>query len=290
MSPHLVVTIQCDVSVPDTQLFGRAIGVDIGLENFLTTSDNFTVEPARFFKDLQSKLKSLQRRTARKQKRSKNWDRAQIKVARVHHQISNTRHNFHLHIAHQLCDQADIIFVEDIDFRVSSKGFLGKQMLDGAFGQFRTLLQWVCWKRGKYFGEVDHRFTSQICPNCNSHTGKHLGLNNCQTMKHTRRLLHIGYNPLMVPRCHARRQPPGTVTRQTIILVAPLKKELSVRKHQCPECGYQTTRDHAAAQIIKLRGESNIVPLDERERKQPTDCVLAGSNRTSQVQRRNVSM
>jgi len=45
-------------------------------------------------------------------------------------------------------------------------------MLDGAFGQFRTLLEWVCWKRGKYFGEVDHKFTSQICPNCGSHTGK----------------------------------------------------------------------------------------------------------------------
>lgn len=131
---YVVVTIQCDVSVPDTQPFGRAVGIDIGLENFLTTSDNFTVEPARFFRDLQSRLKVLQRRASRKQKRSKNWDRAQIKVARVHHQIGNTRKNFHLLVAHQLCDQADSIFVEDIDFRVSSKGFLGKQMLDGGFG------------------------------------------------------------------------------------------------------------------------------------------------------------
>lgn len=236
---YVVVTIQCDVSVPDTQPFGRAIGIDIGLENFLTTSDNFTVEPARFFRDLQSRLKVLQRRASRKQKRSKNWEKSQIKVARLHHQIANTRKNFHLHIAHQLCDQADSIFVEDIDFRVSSKGFLGKQMLDGAFGQFRTLLQWVCWRRGKYFGEVDHRYTSQICPNCSTQIGK---------------------------------------------------KDLSIREHQCPECGYQTTRDHAAAQVIKLRGESQVVPLDGREQKLSAECVLAGSAKTSQVQRRNVSM
>lgn len=202
---YVVATIGCDVSVPDTQPFGRAVGVDIGLENFLTTSDNFTVEPARFFRNLQSRLKVLQRRTARKQKRSKNWEKSQIKVARLHHKIASTRKNFHLHIAHQLCDQADSIFVEDIDFRVSSIGFLGKQMLDAAFGQFRTVLQWVCWKRGKYYGEVDHRYTSQICPNCGSHTGK---------------------------------------------------KDLSVREHKCSECGYQTTRDHAAAQVIKLRGEA----------------------------------
>jgi putative transposase len=169
---YVVVTISSDVSVPDFSPFGRAIGIDIGLENFLTTSDNFTVEPARFFRDLQGKLKLLQRRASRKQRRSKNWEKSQIKVARLHHQISNTRKNFHLHVAHQLCDQSDSIFVEDIDFRVSAKGFLGKHMLDGAFGQFRSLLEWVCWKRGKYFGEVDHKFTSQICPNCGSHTGK----------------------------------------------------------------------------------------------------------------------
>ena len=50
---YVVVTIQCDVSMPETQPFGRAIGIDIGLENFLTTSDNFIVEPARFFRELQ---------------------------------------------------------------------------------------------------------------------------------------------------------------------------------------------------------------------------------------------
>ncbi len=54
---------------------------------------------------------------------------------------------------------------------MTTKGFLGKQMLDGGFGQFRDLLSWVCWKRGKYFAQVDYRYTSQICPECNTHTG-----------------------------------------------------------------------------------------------------------------------
>ncbi|MDJ0716966.1 MAG: transposase [Prochloraceae cyanobacterium] len=107
-----------------------------------------------------------------KQKRSKNYEKAQVKVAKLHHKIANTRKNFHLQVAHELCDHADMIFVEDIDFRVSAKGFLGKNMLDASFGQFRTLLSWVCWKRGKYFAEVDHKYTSQICPHCGTHTGK----------------------------------------------------------------------------------------------------------------------
>jgi putative transposase len=177
---YAVVTIQCDVKVPDPIPFGRGIGIDIGLESFLVTSDNLRVEPKGFFRDLQSRLKVLQRRASRKKKGSKNWELAQLKVARLHHQITNTRKNFHLLTSHQLCDQADMIFVlkdtashiEDINFKMTARGFLGKQMLDGGFGQFRDLLSWVCWKRGKYFAQVDHKYTSQICPECNTHTGK----------------------------------------------------------------------------------------------------------------------
>ena len=65
-----------------------------------------------------------------------------------------------------------MIFVEDINFKMTARGFLGKQMLDGGFGQFRDLLSWVCWKRGKYFAQVDHKYTSQVCPECGTHTGK----------------------------------------------------------------------------------------------------------------------
>ncbi|EAW36118.1 zinc ribbon domain-containing protein [Lyngbya sp. PCC 8106] len=65
-----------------------------------------------------------------------------------------------------------MIFVEDLDFRTWAKGMLGKHTLDAGFGQFFNILTWVCWKRGVYFGKVDHRYTSQICPNCGTHTGK----------------------------------------------------------------------------------------------------------------------
>ena len=169
---YAVVTIQCDVNVPDPIPTGRGLGIDIGLESYLVASNNFRVRPARFFRDLQSQLKSLQRKASRKQKKSKNWEKAQTLVARLHLKISNSRKNFHFQTSHQLCDQADMIFVENIDFRISAKGFLGKHMLDGGFGQFRNLLSWVCWKRGKYFSQVDHKYTSQICPKCNTHTGK----------------------------------------------------------------------------------------------------------------------
>ncbi|WP_353735234.1 hypothetical protein [Okeania sp. SIO2C2] len=31
-------------------------------------------------------------------------------------------------------------------------------------------MAWVCWKRGADLGQVDYKYTSQICPNCGAHT------------------------------------------------------------------------------------------------------------------------
>ena len=170
------ISLQCDVSVPDPTPHGHPIGVDIGLEKFLATSDGVLVKPPKFFKKLQSELKLLQRRLSRKQKRSKNYEKQRLKVARFHHQIDNTRKDFHYKQAHMLCDAGDMVFMEDLDYRVSAKGMFGKHMLDAAFGQFRTIVKYVCWKRGKFFSEVDARGTSQQCPECGGEVKKDLSV------------------------------------------------------------------------------------------------------------------
>jgi putative transposase len=170
------ISLQCDVSVPDPTPHGHPIGVDIGLEKFLATSDGVLVKPPKFFKNLQSELKLLQRRLSRKQKRSKNYEKQRLKVARLHHKIDNTRKDFHYKQAHALCDAGDMVFMEDLDYRTSAKGMFGKHMLDAAFGQFRTIVKYVCWKRGKFFSEVDARGTSQQCPECGGEVKKDLSV------------------------------------------------------------------------------------------------------------------
>ncbi len=196
------INIQCDVSVPDPIPHGHPIGVDVGLEKFLATSDGVLVKPPKFFKRLQGKLKLLQRRLSRKQKWSKNYEKQRLQVARLHHEIDNARKDFHFKQAHTLCDAGDMVFMEDLDYRISAKGMFGKHMLDAAFGQFRTIVRYVCWKRGKFFSEVDTRGTSQECPECGRE----------------------------------------------------VKKDLSIRVHSCPHCGYTTDRDVAAGQNIRNRG------------------------------------
>jgi putative transposase len=170
------ISLQGNVSVSDPIPHGHPIGVDIGLEKFLATSDGVIVKPPKFFKQLQGELKLLQRRLARLNKRSKNYEKQRIKVARLHHKIDNTRKDFHFKQAHALCDAGDMIFMENLDYRVMAKGMFGKHMLDAAFGQFRTIVKYVCWKRGKFFGVVNARGTSQQCPECNGEVKKDLSV------------------------------------------------------------------------------------------------------------------
>ncbi len=151
------------------------------------------------------KLKLLQRRLKNKKKGSNNRHELNQKIARLHQRVTDTRKDWQFKLAHQVVKDAGMVFVEDIDFRVWAKGMFYKHTLDAGFGQFIAILSWVCWKQGVYFEKVNKNYTSQVCPNCDTHTGK---------------------------------------------------KELHNRVHNCPECGYTTHRDVAAAQVIRNRGLS----------------------------------
>jgi putative transposase len=208
---YIILSLQLDVNVPDTPPQGHPLGIDVGLEKFLATSEGGLIKRPLFFKALARKLKLLQRRLKHKKKGSKNKAKVAKKIARVYEQIHDTRKDFHFKLAHHLCDQAGMIFAEQLNLKGMAKGMLGKHTLDAGWGQFLQLLSWVCWKRGVYFALVEAAGTSQTCPECNAH----------------------------------------------------VSKNLSVRVHECTECGYKTDRDVAAAQVVRNRGVSAVGQMVE---------------------------
>jgi putative transposase len=224
----VMLALECDVSVPDVMPHGHPVGLDLGLDKFVATSDGDVIDRPRFLSSLHRKLKLLQRRLKHKQKASNNRHKLNRKIARLHQRISDTRKDWHFKLAHRLCESAGMIFVEDIDFRVWAKGMLGKHTLDAGFGQFLNILQWVCWNRDVYFAKVNKDYTSQVCPQCDTHTGK---------------------------------------------------KSLKDRVHSCPECGYTTHRDIAAAQIVRNRGVSGVGRiLDVKENACGDDLTGTGNS------------
>jgi putative transposase len=168
----VMLTLQSDVDVPEPLPSGHPRGLDLGYDKFVATSDGQEVLRPRFLKTLHRKLKKYQRRLKKKQKGSKNRAKLNQKIARVHQKISDTRRDWHYKLSHSLCNGAGMLFVEDIDFRSWQRGMFSKHSADAGFGQFVTILQWVAWGRGLYFGKVDKNYTSQVCPQCGTHTGK----------------------------------------------------------------------------------------------------------------------
>ena len=169
---YAMLVLQADVNVPDPIPEGKAVGIDLGLEKFIATSTGELIARPRFFVELQGKLRWLQRKLRNKKKGSKNMRKAQLKVARLHERIHDTRKDFHYKVAHYLCDEVGMVFAENLNLKAMSRGMLCKHTLDASFGSFLKILSHVCWNRGIYFAKVDANLTSQMCPNCGTHTGK----------------------------------------------------------------------------------------------------------------------
>lgn len=169
---YAMLILQMDVKVPERMPHGEPIGIDLGLHSFVATSAGELIARPRFFVDLQGKLKSLQRKLKHKKLGSNNWRKLQGKIARLHEHISNTRKDFHFKLSHRLCNDAGMIFAEDLNLKATSRGMLCKHTLDAGWGQFLGILKWVCWKRDVYFALVDANRTSQTCPSCQTITGK----------------------------------------------------------------------------------------------------------------------
>ena len=168
----VMLSLELNVDVPHPLPHGHPRGLDLGYDFFVATSDGEEIKRPRFLKTLQRKLKLLQRRLKNKQKGSNNRDKLNQKIARLHQRISDTRKDWHFKLAHHLCDDAGMLFVEDINFVAWQRGMLSKHSADAGFGQFVNILEWVCFRRDVYFAKVNKDRTSQTCPNCGALTGK----------------------------------------------------------------------------------------------------------------------
>ncbi len=169
---YIMLTFQWDVSIPDTIPHGNPVGMDVGLTNFIATSNGLLIKRTSFLAEAERKLKLLQKRVTRKKIVSNNRKIAAKKVALLHEYVANSRKDGHPKLSHQICDNAGMVFVEDLNLVGSKAAMLGKHCLDAGFGQFFNILEQVCFKRSVYFPKVDGNKTSKICPNYLKETGK----------------------------------------------------------------------------------------------------------------------
>ena len=147
---------------------GKSVGIDVGLKEFIVTSDNDIVKNPKYFRESQSKLRTLQRHFSRKQKGSKRREKLKLKIAKIHQKISNQRDYFLHNESIKLVRNYDVIVIEDLNVSGMVKNKkLAKSISDASFSKFFSMLKYKSEWYGKELVQIG-RFepTSKTCSCC----------------------------------------------------------------------------------------------------------------------------
>jgi len=167
---------------------GRAVGVDLGVARFLTTSDGQVVANPRFLATSAEVIADLQRRKARAKPGSGNRKRLRRALAREWRKVRNRRRDFHHKTARTLVNSCEMIALEQLNTagmtrrpapepdpgtpsgflpnQAAAKAGLNKNILDAGWYQFRAILVGKAESAGRQVVLVNPAGTSITCHQC----------------------------------------------------------------------------------------------------------------------------
>jgi putative transposase len=147
------------------------VGVDLGLKSAAVIHDGLetrVVEPRQALRKNLAKLRRLNRQLARKQKGSRNREKARLELQRLHYRISCQRQD-HLHqLTSSLAKTKSVIVLEDLHVRGMKRNrHLALSISDAGFGELRRQLTY----KSEWYGStliVADRFypSSKTCSRC----------------------------------------------------------------------------------------------------------------------------
>ena len=162
------VSIFTEQEIEQLPKTNKQVGIDLGLKDFVITSDNKKFKNNRYTKKYAKQLKKAQQHLSRKQKGSNGFEKQKIKVAKIHEKIASCRLDALHKVSHQLVNQYDLISIEDLNVKGMIKNHkLSKHIADASWGNFVTLLQYKCDWYGKELVKVNRFYpSSKTCNEC----------------------------------------------------------------------------------------------------------------------------
>ena len=202
LSGRWYVTFSCDnVNSKPLPKTGELVGIDVGCESFLTTSEEEKIDNPRFFQRAQSLLTKRQKTLSRKKKGSKRRSKARILLAKAHEKVYNQRRDFHFKTARKILQTYDTIFIEDMNHFKSYRA-LNRSMRDASWFGFFNILLFKAEEAEKEVVKVLAKNTSQRCSGCQKlvpkelscriHNCPHCGLSIDRDINAARNILRLG--------------------------------------------------------------------------------------------------
>ncbi|MCA1599052.1 MAG: transposase [Chloroflexi bacterium] len=226
------VTFSCEVEIERPPTPDRpAVGIDMGLEYYVTLSTGEHIENPRYYRKAQATIARRQRAFERTKKRvklkdgtyryGKNRARVGIALKKAHRHVANQRRDMQHKATRKIVAEYGAVAVEALSIDnmtkrpapvkndngayapngASAKAGLNKSIQDAAWGQFLSILRVKAEEAGLVYVAVNPSGTSQHCSGCG----------------------------------------------------AKCPKTLSERWHACAACGLSIQRDHNAACNILTR-------------------------------------
>ena len=146
----------------------KTVGIDLGIKDFVITSDGEVFENLHFKKSENNKITILQRQLSRKEKGSNNRNKARIKLAKEYKKI-NDRKLYYLHqVTNTLINENQVICMEDLNVKGMLRNHkLAESIQEMNFGEFRRMLEYKAKWYGRTVVYVDKFYpSSKTCNHC----------------------------------------------------------------------------------------------------------------------------
>jgi putative transposase len=144
------------------------VGVDVGLKDLAVLSTREKIANPKHLYRSERRLAHAQRNLARKQKESKNRDKACLKVARIHATIADQRSDGLHKLTTRLIRENQVICVESLDVKNMVRNHsLAKSISDVGWGELVRQLEYKAAWYGRTLVKIDRWFpSSQRCHAC----------------------------------------------------------------------------------------------------------------------------
>ena len=170
-SGNFFLSVLVEMEDAEVKKFGRTdkkVGIDLGVKDFVITSDGEVFENRHFFTKQEKKIKKLQRQLCKKQKGSNNRNKQRIRLAKAFEKMTNKKENYIHSVVNELLKHNDVVFMEDLNVGGMVKNHrLARAINEVGFFRFKQVLVDKANNNDKKVVFVDRFYpSSKTCSVC----------------------------------------------------------------------------------------------------------------------------
>lgn len=161
------------VDIPETECMkfkktNKQVGLDLGVKDFVITSDGDIFENKKFFSRAERRILRLQRQLSRKVKGSNNRNKQRVRLAKAFERLTDKKENYIHSVVNEILKSYDMVFMEDLNVQGMLRNHnIAKAIQEVGFYRFKEVLQSKALVNDKHVVFIDRFYpSSKTCSCC----------------------------------------------------------------------------------------------------------------------------